>query len=287
MLSDSFFPLLFFLVSGLLLRPIRQFLLRHNVTAPNFQGNRIPHAMGLFLWLLCLLYLFMSAYYPFSGASGRGLTAAQSAGTDRDLPIAVFFAAVTAVFFAGWFDDLIGEKRIKGFTGHFRALREGVITSGVLKVVIVGMTAVWLVSYLPGGMPAKACAVLEIALMTNLLNLLDLRPGRALKAFFALVFVLLAAGVTHVWAGWLLPLVCGGIWLMPHDLRAKSMLGDAGANMLGFAAGCAFVWSAPAWLNTGAVVALIVLHWVAERGSLTRIIDQNRLLRWLDRLGRA
>ncbi len=76
-----------------------------------------------------------------------------------------------------------------------------------------------------------------LVLATNVFNLLDLRPGRAIKAF-----VLLGAGLT---LGSLdaRPLWSLGLFVAPalvaglYDLRERAMLGDTGANLLGALAG--------------------------------------------------
>ena len=63
---------------------------------------------------------------------------------------------------------------------------------------------------------------LLVGLAANVLNQLDTRPGRALKAY-------LAAGRSCFGA----PLVPGAVLLAPYDLREMAMLGDAGSNALG------------------------------------------------------
>src|SRR5205823_4939196 len=72
-----------------------------------------------------------------------------------------------------------------------------------------------------------------VALAANLLNLFDLRPGRASKVFLVGVAGLFLTGVG---AG-SLPILAATavavlVWL-PLDLGEHAMLGDAGANLLG------------------------------------------------------
>jgi UDP-N-acetylmuramyl pentapeptide phosphotransferase/UDP-N-acetylglucosamine-1-phosphate transferase len=65
------------------------------------------------------------------------------------------------------------------------------------------------------------------------------------------------------------------------------MLGDTGANYLGFALGCWLVMFAPEWLQLLSICLLVYLHWYAEKSSITKAIEHNRVLQWIDRLGRV
>ena len=65
------------------------------------------------------------------------------------------------------------------------------------------------------------------------------------------------------------------------------MLGDSGANLLGFLAGAEIVRRLPeVWLVPAALV-VIGLNVLAETVTFTRTIDAIAPLRWFDRLGRA
>ena len=103
-----------------------------------------------------------------------------------------------------------------------------------------------------------------LVLATNALNLLDLRPGRAIK-----VFVLLGAGLT-IGARELRPLWTLGLFVGPalvagaYDLRERAMLGDTGANLLGALAG---LWLVLVLSQTGQLIALALL------------VDRDRLRR--------
>jgi hypothetical protein len=124
---------------------------------------------------------------------------------------------------------------------------------------------------------------LLIALSANFINLLDVRPGRALKGFFVLSLsvVLLAPDIISLIG----PLLAVAIVCAPSDFSARTMLGDVGANVLGGMAGVALVLSLSPPARLAAVLLLLAVHLLCERYSLTEIISQNRVLRWLDRLG--
>jgi glucosyl-3-phosphoglycerate synthase len=164
----------------------------------------------------------------------------------------------------GLADDLwSGPER--GFRAHLRARR----TTGTLKLVGIPAYALFRTRSLSG-------AVL-VALAANMLNQLDTRPGRALKAFL-LASLALRIRSRALW---------GGVLLAPYDLREMTMLGDAGANALGAVLGLGSVaryGSRGRFLSIGALAGLTL---VGERRSLGRLIEQTPILRELDAMGRV
>ncbi|HVQ18061.1 MAG TPA: hypothetical protein VMT27_03375, partial [Actinomycetes bacterium] len=140
----------------------------------------------------------------------------------------------------GLYDDLFGTTAAKGLRGHVKALRRGEVTSGAIKLVGIGAAGVVAGSLARagrGGVVDAALASVVVAGSANLLNLFDLRPGRATKLLLAAgAPALVGPGETgDVLAG---P-VAAAISLLPDDLAERCMLGDAGANALGAAAGTA------------------------------------------------
>jgi UDP-N-acetylmuramyl pentapeptide phosphotransferase/UDP-N-acetylglucosamine-1-phosphate transferase len=206
---------------------------------------------------------------------------------------AVASAAVTAGAAAGavgFYDDLVGdrpEQTAKGFAGHLGALREGRVTSGLVKIAGVGAAALAASALLPAERTRRgAVDVLlgagVIAGTANLLNLLDLRPGRALKAG-ALIGAPLALGRGGgVAAGTL----GAGSALLQADLGEEIMLGDAGANALGALLGVALAARTGRTGRAIAVAVLASLTAASERVSFTKVIQDTPWLRTLDELGR-
>jgi hypothetical protein len=123
-----------------------------------------------------------------------------------------------------------------------------------------------------------------IAGTANLLNLLDLRPGRALKAGVLLSGPLLAG---HPQAG---PLMTGPVGaaaaLLPVDLDEEIMLGDTGANAYGALLGLAAVTRTGPAGRAALLAGIAVLTGVSERVSFTKVIESTPGLRELDALGR-
>jgi hypothetical protein len=178
--------------------------------------------------------------------------------------VAAFDPRIAPVAALGLADDLwSGPER--GFRAHLRSGR----TTGTLKLVGIPAYALLRTRSLSG-------AVL-VALAANMLNQLDTRPGRALKAFL----LSSAALRTPSRAFW------GGVLLAPYDLREMTMLGDAGANALGAVLGFGSVarfGSRGRFLAIGALAGLTLL---GERRSLGRLIEETPILRELDAMGRV
>jgi UDP-GlcNAc:undecaprenyl-phosphate/decaprenyl-phosphate GlcNAc-1-phosphate transferase len=185
-------------------------------------------------------------------------------------------------------DDIAHAPRLapRGWRGHGAATLRGELSTGALKAAGSLGLALLAMSYLSlsNGRWLLAAGVLVLA--TNAFNLLDLRPGRATKAF-----VLLGAGLT-IGAAELHTLWALGLFAAPalvagaYDLRERAMLGDTGANLLGALAG---LWLVLTLSGTGQLVALALLAGITLYGelrSISALIERTPLLRQLDSLGR-
>jgi hypothetical protein len=211
------------------------------------------------------------------------------------VPIALYALGVLAL---GLVDDTLGDGRdapgagepvrapARGWRGHGGALLRGELSTGALKAVGSLGLALFATSMLglSNGRWLLATAVLVLA--TNAFNLLDLRPGRAVKAF-----VLLGLGV-GLGSGEARPLWALGLFAAPalvagfYDLRERAMLGDTGANLIGALAG---LWLVLALSGAGQVVALALLAALTVYGELRSIsdfVERTPGLRQLDSFGR-
>src|SRR3954453_8940008 len=195
------------------------------------------------------------------------------------------------IAFLGFLDDALGRGAVtdtpRGWRGHGRALREGRLSTGAIKA----LGALALAAYVVSGRGLESWRyIADVALLilaTNLLNLLDLRPGRAEKGL-----ALLAAGLclgAWTWA----PLELLGIFAGPalvgaaFTLRERAMLGDTGSNLLGAVGG---VWLLTTLGPDARLIALAVVAGLTIYGELRSIsatIESVPPLRWLDSLRRA
>jgi hypothetical protein len=121
-----------------------------------------------------------------------------------------------------------------------------------------------------------------VAGTANLVNLLDLRPGRAAKAAVLTTAATLGGPSGGLVAG---PLGAA-LAVLPEDLGERIMLGDCGANAVGALAGLRLAAVQSRGRRTALLAAVVGLTLASEKVSFTRVIEATPGLRELDRLGR-
>ncbi|NCO40418.1 MAG: hypothetical protein COZ06_30210 [Armatimonadetes bacterium CG_4_10_14_3_um_filter_66_18] len=239
-----------------------------NWRTPNWQGRAIPSSVGLG---------FLSVVW-----AGVLLGTRDAAAPRWLLP-----AGVTCFAALGLLDDRLGSREFSGLRGHVRALLRGKLTTGALKLLCGTGVALAAGLLLYRQEPLRGVvAGAVIALSANLVNLLDCRPSRALKGFWLLAALTLAAG-NHELRPWLMALVVATVVYAPLDFRCCAMMGDAGSNQLGAVLGSCWALGAMFPVQLALLALLLGFHVFTERYSVTAIADAHPALRWLDRLGVA
>ncbi|MGR6836356.1 hypothetical protein [Syntrophomonas erecta] len=256
-------------IEGILLYFIVPMLYQVGAVRKNFRDKDIPVSVGItFPLSIMLTFLVYKLFY------------------DYNVFHHLFLVAVLAMSFLGFIDDMLGQRDTMGFKGHFGALFKGRLTTGGLKALGGGVVALFLAVFIAGGWGNIILNVLIIALFTNMLNLLDLRPGRAIKGFliFLLLIVLLAVGRIE-WS-LITPLLGAVVYYFPLDLKAGAMMGDAGSNVLGVALGFIAAVCLDLPVRVGVLVFLILMHLYTEKYSLTTTIERVKILKAIDMMGR-
>ncbi len=243
----------------------------------NYRGRTIPVVGGV---LVVAAVLIVEAGRATLGAVGLG----DEPGLNLARPLLLLVCFGFGML--GLIDDVLGTGEDRGFKGHLRALSQGRVTTGLLKLVGGAGIAI-VVAAEPGFITGKRVIAdaLLIALAANLGNLFDRAPGRTIK--FALVAyvpvaVVLGTGAVGIAVA---PVMGAALGVLPEDLRERLMLGDTGANVLGAVLGVAVVLGTSRATRNGVIVTLIVLNLAAEFVSFSRVIDRVPPLRWFDRLG--
>lgn len=277
-------PFLIALVSAAVLAPaLLRTLSEGGHTRPNYRARSLAFPFGVLILAAALLALI--PLMLVQRLTSTGLFHAEA------LPIAVYALGVLAL---GLIDDTLapdasgasGRASERGWRGHGAALLRGELSTGVLKAAGSLGLALFAMSFEGLSEARWLLAAGVLVLATNVFNLLDLRPGRAIKAF-----VLLGAGLT---LGTLevRPLWSLGLFAAPalvaglYDLRERAMLGDTGANLLGALAG---LWLVLTLSRTGQLIALGLLLAITVYGefrSISGFVERTRGLRALDSWGR-
>jgi UDP-GlcNAc:undecaprenyl-phosphate GlcNAc-1-phosphate transferase len=189
------------------------------------------------------------------------------------------------VFAAGLADDVL-PGRARGLRAHLSQLSSGRVTTGIVKLLVIVAGSLIVVASgrsLPGW--TSLPGVVLLAGSANLVNGLDVRPGRAIK--FALPLGVLALVGDPFAAVPAVPgVLFGAAVALPVDLRERAMLGDSGSNLLGFSVGLAALRSLPVWAIWLAAACVLALNVVADTYTLSKAIDGTPLLRRFDRSGR-
>ena len=269
-------PFVFSLLAAAALTPlVLNRLTQAGATRENYRGRKLPVPVGLVIVpaaLIALIPVMLLARL-----------------TDADVyPDNLGFAVVfvPGIALLGLIDDALSGAG-RGWRGHGQDVLSGALSTGLLKAGGTLGLALLVASSLPGSDADFLLATAVLVLATNAFNLLDLRPGRSVKAFVLLgIGLTLSTGNTEALAGlgiFVAPVLVAG-WF---DLREKAMLGDAGSNAIG---GLAGLWIVLTLDTDGQVVALLVLlalNLFGEFRSISNVIEKVPGLRHLDSIGRS
>lgn len=258
--------------------------------------------------------------------AGAAVASAAVASALSDQPRAALGGVVASLGggLAGYIDDVDqgahdGGKVAKGLKGHLGALAHGQVTTGVIKIAGIGASALAASALVGSKATSMGGKVADLALNTvliagaaNLANLLDLRPGRALKATVLVAAPLsyfscadaktpasgasgaasatpaAPASASGASAQRLLAsgLNAAAITALVEDLQETTMLGDTGANAAGALLGTSLAANDSWKLRLGTTLGVVGLILASEKVSFSKVIAANPALNWLDQLWR-
>src|SRR5699024_7187252 len=199
-----------------------------------------------------------------------------------------------------------GPGSCEGLRGYPSALARGESTTGAIKIIGPPAAPLAAASLLRPGTrrtglfglarpdeaaswAGRACDIVVtggvIAGSANLFNLLDLRPGRSLKAGLTTL-----ALTDHVRAvSWAPSAAIAGAAAAaaPDDLAGATMLGDTGANAVGAAIGTILAETADPARRRVILAVLAGLTLASEKVSFTSVIESTPGLREIDSFGRG
>ena len=268
------------LVAAVALGPWLADMLRAGLARENYAGRRVAFPAGAALVACSLI-----ALAPLAILDDRA---------DLDLldpELRRWMVYVLGVALLGLLDDALGRgaaaDTARGWRGHARAVAAGRFSTGAIKAV----GALALAAYATSGLGREGIDyVADLALLllvTNLFNLLDLRPGRVEKVFVAAVAGLCLGAWTAQ------PLELLGLFVGPvlvgaaFTLRERAMLGDTGSNLVGALAGVAMLVTLGDTARSIALAVVAALTIFGEFRSISKSIESVPPLRWIDSLGRV
>jgi UDP-GlcNAc:undecaprenyl-phosphate/decaprenyl-phosphate GlcNAc-1-phosphate transferase len=217
-------------------------------------------------------------------ALGAGAASALAPGLSPRGRAALVAAGAGAAAF-GAYDDLAGSGGRRGFRGHLAALASGEMTTGAMKIAGIGAAGA-AAAVLAGG--PLADVLINTGLTAggaNLINLFDLRPGRAIKVALAAGALVAGAGGPEA-AGTVAGPAGAALALLGDDLGERAMLGDLGANALGAMLGAAAAVTLSRPARIAMLAGILGLTAASEVVSFTAVIERTPALRRLDMLGR-
>ena len=154
-----------FIGTSLIIPLFKNLLVSSNLVRPNYKGENIPVSMGIVFLPMLILNSILLIYL-----------------TDENIIYTyMFLFGIMSMFLAGALDDIIGNRDVSGLKGHFKSLFKGKLTTGGFKALFGGFVGVLISISISKNIIDIIINTLIIALSTNFMNLLDLRPGRAIK----------------------------------------------------------------------------------------------------------
>ncbi|WP_438294578.1 hypothetical protein [Streptomyces sp. HUAS TT7] len=164
--------------------------------------------------------------------SGPALALGALAGSATLRTRAAGLVAIGAGALCGAYDDVRKDHR-RGFRDHLAALGSGELTSGAVKLIGIGGAGLAAGALLKERPVDTLLAGVVVAGTAHLVNLVDLRPGRATGLVLALGAPGLLRGPEAA-----VPMGAAAA-ILADDLGERTMIGDSGAHALGAALGVA------------------------------------------------
>lgn len=210
-----------------------------------------------------------------------------------DAPAALAFPRDTAASALGGVASALADAPARAGLGSARGAAASALVgaSGALRSAGSAASAFGGASGARSGRSGLLMSVVDVVIDggviaggANLLNLFDLRPGRAVKvAALAGAPLAVSSGPGGAVAAATLGSAAA---LLNEDLGERAMLGDAGANALGALLGLATVATLPRAGRVAALTVIAGLTAASEVVSFTKVIEATPPLHRIDMLGR-
>ncbi|HLR34367.1 MAG TPA: phospho-N-acetylmuramoyl-pentapeptide-transferase [Tissierellales bacterium] len=246
-------------------------LIDSNCAALNYKKEEIPISLGILFIIVQTMTVSLFSIIKEHHVS----------------VIMAYLVGFILIGFVGIFDDIVGDTTIKGFKGHISAFFKGRLTTGGLKAGVGFLAALIFSALVSHNVLDLLVNILLIALFINFINLFDLRPGRASKVFILLSIILFGTNDKTHYFDFIIFSFYGILTrYLPVDIKAKAMMGDVGSNSLGLTLGIYCVLSHGLKIKIIYLIVLIMLQILAEKISFSEVIENNKILKYIDNIGR-
>ncbi|HOO56367.1 MAG TPA: hypothetical protein PLN69_06065 [bacterium] len=275
-----------FVAGAVVFSILHRTMLRIGHARINFAGRMIPTSLGLGFVLLsilmCSAHLVLSVRYP---------------GMKSFVGQVVLLCCGFGML--GLLDDIVQTREAGGFRGHLSRVGGTHEVSTALIKAAFGLLLSLLVAMIYWWEEGAFMAIVDgliVALSANAINLLDVRPGRAVKGFLAATGFIVFGSLAGAYMGFdvkifpvtwviMVPFMVWAVNFALIDFKCLGMMGDAGSNVLGAMMGLLVVWELSITIRWVVLALLIAFHLMCEIVSFTEIIEKVRVLKWMDRLG--
>ncbi|NMA86189.1 MAG: phospho-N-acetylmuramoyl-pentapeptide-transferase [Tissierellia bacterium] len=239
-------------------------------TKLNYRNESIPIAMGLLFVFVQFINLGLVLFVRKNFAPY----------------IILYLFSITLMGIIGLLDDFIGDESVKGFKGHIKSFFKGKLTTGAMKAGTGFLISLFVSIIISRDLTEIIINTFLISLFTNSINLFDLRPGRAIKVFILFSVIMLFTKEINEY-NFILFSFYGILFIyLPIDLKALAMMGDIGSNVLGMTLGMYCVLTHNIIIKSIYLFVLFLIHIMAEKISFSKVIENNKILNFLDQLGR-
>lgn len=243
---------------------------KNKLLKQNYKGKKIPCCIGIVLGTVLAFFTFLEYVNV------------------KKTNYLVVFLSFLSISIVGFIDDIFGDDKSKGFRGHFkRLLKDSEVSTGLIKMTLIPIVLLIGSVYITQDIFRSLLYTVFGALCINLFNLFDLRPGRCIKALFIFLALL---GIFISWVPFYISLLILLIPVFIGDIKEIYMLGDAGSNVIGYI--FFLIVSDIYSVNTNSVLVWVTLfivtalNFASEYISFSQVIEKNKMLKYIDELGR-
>ncbi len=197
----------------------------------------------------------------------------------------IYIFGMLGMAMLGFIDDMLGGIDSSSVKQQIAIMIQGGIAASTVRnfgVIVIGLFVAFFNAEIWWEWLLNA---LLIVMFTNLMNILETRPGRSVKAYLLFGAAIALTALGQIDFVLIAPLSGAVLACLLYELKTPSMTGYVGASVLGFTLGFWGACGLSLSTRIALLLFLIVMHLFTERYSLADVIANNRLLSRIDETG--